>query len=81
MGSIIRGIIEIIIAADVWVVELNSLGKKVWQKTFGSSADDFALGVMLTKAGEILVTGVITGNNGDVSGNHGGIDAWLFKIK
>lgn len=67
--------------ADVWVVELNGLGKKVWQKVFGSSADDFPYGVMLTKAGEILVTGITQGNNGDVSGNHGGIDAWLFKIK
>jgi hypothetical protein len=68
-------------STDIWLVELNSLGKRVWQKTFGSSHYDVSEGVLLTKAGELFVTGFTGGNNGDVSGNHGRSDAWLFKLK
>jgi len=66
---------------DTWLVELNSNGKKVWQKAFGSTDYEIVENIMLTKAGEILVTGVTAGNNGDVSGNHGMADGWLFKLK
>ena len=69
---------------DIWVVVINNTGKILWQKTFGSSAADFNSSIDAAADGSILVTNVVTGNDGDVSGNHGSgfdSDAWVFKLK
>jgi hypothetical protein len=65
----------------VWVVVLNSTGKKLWQRAFGSSAADFNLNIAAAADGSLLVTNAITGNDGNVSGNHGYDDAWIFKLQ
>jgi hypothetical protein len=69
---------------DVWVVVVNNTGKILWQKTFGSSVADFNTSIAAAADGSIVVTNAVTGNDGDVSGNHGagwGNDAWVLKLK
>ena len=66
---------------DIWVAVINNRGKMLWQKTFGSSADDSNSGINAAADGTILVTNIVTGNDGDVSGNHGKRDVWMFKLK
>lgn len=56
-----------------------------WQKCFGSTGTDDGYSIAAAKdpvtgisTGYFLV-GTTNGNNGNVSGNHGGNDAWLVK--
>ena len=52
-----------------------------WQRSYGSSATD--MGFAVTKANDgsgYVLAGNTLGNTGDVSGNHGGSDAWIVKI-
>lgn len=67
-------------AWDVWVVKVDGNGNKVWQKTFGGSNIDNAFGITRTSDNGYIVAGHTVSNNGDVSGNKGGSDAWIIKI-
>jgi hypothetical protein len=67
--------------ADVWVVRLESSGNLVWQRCIGGSNDDGALSVQQTSdGGYVLAGGTKSDNGGDVSGNHGSLDAWILKL-
>ncbi|OQP56052.1 hypothetical protein A4H97_20950 [Niastella yeongjuensis] len=66
---------------DVWVAVLNSWGKIVWQKAFGSTLSDNTQDVTTGADGSIMVTSLVNGNDGDVSGNHGKRDTWIFKLQ
>jgi len=65
---------------DVWVIKLDSLGNLLWQKCFGGSNGDYASSIQQTADGGYIVAGMTQSNDGDVSGNHGGQDSWIFKI-
>ena len=49
-----------------------------WQKCFGSSANDYGYAIA-SNATAYFVAGYTEGNNGNVSGNHGGQDALVIK--
>ena len=65
---------------DVWVVKLNSTGMLQWQITLGGSSNDYANSVQQTKDGGYIVAGYSGSNDGDLSENHGGYDAWITKL-
>lgn len=66
---------------DVWVVKMNADGDILWQKTYGGSLNDYARNIVAAPAGDGFVIGGSTfSNDGDISGNHGDRDAWVFKI-
>ena len=68
---------------DVWVVKLSSDGNVVWSNCYGGTGADFGNNVEILPDGNFLISGYTTSNDGNVSGNHGGInpkDAWCFKI-
>jgi hypothetical protein len=69
-------------AFDYWVVKLNSLGIKEWDKTLGGNALDDFRQVIQTKDGGYIVGGEsfsgISGDKSDVS--KGGRDFWLVKL-
>lgn len=65
---------------DYLVVKLSSTGILQWQKCFGGSEFEQARSVKYTKSGGIIVAGYSTSNNGDVTGNHFGADAWVVKL-
>lgn len=64
---------------DVWVVKLDASGNIVWQKSFGGSFGDYGGDILETSGGFIISAGT-NSVDGDVSGNHGGGDLWVFKI-
>ncbi|OQP53983.1 hypothetical protein A4D02_20050 [Niastella koreensis] len=66
---------------DVWVLVLDTTGKVVWQKLFGSSDGDGNSDIAVMADGSLLVTNTVFGSDGDVTGSHGGIDTWIFKLK
>ena len=67
-------------ARDLWAVKLDLSGNLVWQKCLGGSGTDEARSI-LTIDGGYLVAGATASNDNDVSGNHGGLDVWVVKLR
>ncbi len=65
---------------DAWVVKLSSTGSLQWQKTLGGTGYDLAYSIQPTTDGGYIVAGYTNSINGDVTGNHGGYDAWVVKL-
>lgn len=65
---------------DVWILKLTATGAITWQKNFGGSGDDVATFIQQTSDGGYIVTGNTSSTDGDVIGNHGGIDVWVLKL-
>ena len=51
-----------------------------WQKCLGGTAEDKANDVLINPDGTFIVVGYTYSNDGDVSGSHGGGDAWIVKL-
>ena len=65
---------------DCWVVKLDSLGVIQWQNPLGGTMDDYAYAVQQTADSGYIVAGGVYSNDSAVSGNHGFIDYWVFKL-
>ncbi len=65
---------------DIWVVKISASGSLVWQKSLGGTGDDFANAIQLTTDGGYIIAGYTGSNNGNVTNNHGGFDAWIIKL-
>ncbi|HLP93896.1 MAG TPA: T9SS type A sorting domain-containing protein [Saprospiraceae bacterium] len=65
---------------DCWLLKLNSMGNLQWQRSLGGTNHDNAYSVKETSEGGFVVAGFSFSNDGDVSGNHGGADAWVVKL-
>jgi gliding motility-associated-like protein len=67
---------------DLWVIKMNSLGQMEWQKTLGGIyAEPYTGDVLQTPDGGFLVAGSSASVDCGIVGNHGGLDAWLVKLK
>lgn len=64
---------------DYWVVVLTEYGSMGWNKCYGGSNDDQATAIEETSDGGFIVVGNSHSNDGDVTGNHGADDIWVFK--
>ena len=51
-----------------------------WQKNFGGTGGDSAYSVKQTTDGGYIVVGQSSSIDGDITGNHGGIDYWVAKL-
>ncbi len=60
---------------DYWVVRVDSVGNKLWDKTFGTGVADI-LSAMIEVEDGFLLTGNAGGRTGDTNTSGG----WLFKI-
>lgn len=67
-------------SADCWVVKLSSTGAIQWQKSLGGSRPDYGWSIRQTFDGGYIVAGSSKSTDGDVTGNHGGTDAWVVKL-
>jgi hypothetical protein len=65
---------------DAWILKLYSNGNIQWQKALGGTNNDYAQSIRPTSDGGFIIVGYTNSNDGDVSGNHGGFDAWVEKI-
>lgn len=65
---------------DGLILHLNIDGTIRWQKTIGGSADDAFYSILATTDGGFILAGYSSSNDGDVTGNHGFVDAWLVKL-
>jgi hypothetical protein len=65
---------------DGIALKLDERGNVQWVKMLGGSQNDGLLSVKPTADGGYICAGCVGSNNGDVSGNHGALDAWLVKL-
>jgi hypothetical protein len=65
---------------DFWVVVLDGNGFVQWQKCLGGTDDDVAYSIIQVADGSFYVAGGTTSIDGDVIGNHGGVDYWVVKL-
>ncbi|MFI5134297.1 MAG: T9SS type A sorting domain-containing protein [Chitinophagales bacterium] len=65
---------------DYWIVKIDTAGNLTWQKSLGGSYNDEAHSIQQTNDGGFIVAGNSYSDDGDVSGNHGGEDYWIFKL-
>jgi hypothetical protein len=66
-------------SADLWMIKINPNGELIWEKSYGGSDFDVARSVLLTSDNGFLISGSTRSNNGDVTENKGGNDAWILK--
>lgn len=65
---------------DVWVAKVNASGVIQWQRSCGGNTQDESFNVAEISSGVFVVTAFSYSNDGDVSGNHGNADGWIFRI-
>ncbi|WP_460922092.1 PKD domain-containing protein [Pontibacter brevis] len=68
--------------ADYWVVKLDALGNKEWDKTIGGAGEDFMFAIQQTNDQGFILGGHSKSNiSGDKSANgRGGEDYWVVKL-
>ncbi|QMU31032.1 T9SS type A sorting domain-containing protein [Adhaeribacter radiodurans] len=67
---------------DFWIVKTNANGKKLWDKRYGGSGDDYLNRVIQTQDGGYLLAGSsLSGTSGDkTQATRGDRDYWIVKI-
>lgn len=65
---------------DVWLFNMDKDGKILWRKNFGGSGEDMAYFITSLREGAYMLAGLTSSEDGDITGNHGGEDAWLLKV-
>jgi PKD repeat protein len=67
---------------DYWIVKIDSLGNKLWDKDFGGINNDYLYSLMQTSDGGYILGGMsLSGIGGDKTGaNQGGGDFWILKL-
>ncbi|MBN8643357.1 MAG: T9SS type A sorting domain-containing protein [Flavobacteriales bacterium] len=66
--------------ADYWILKLSPNGTIIWQYTYGGNGDDKPVSFSQTSDGGFVVSGLTLSSSGQVTGNNGGLDAWIIKI-
>lgn len=66
--------------ADAWILKLNESGALQWQQSFGGSNQDEATAAQQMADGCYLIGGNSDSNDGDLTGNNGEEDQWIFKL-
>lgn len=66
---------------DLWLAQINEQGDLLWQRCLGGSAADQGWLRAQLEDGSLVAAGYTESNDGDVSGNHGGRDLWVVKLK
>jgi hypothetical protein len=67
-------------AVDIWLARLDASGNLIWKQNYGGLDDDRAFALKATLDGGWVLAGHTHSNSIDVSGNHGGFDAWVVKL-
>ncbi|HEY6171216.1 MAG TPA: T9SS type A sorting domain-containing protein [Candidatus Kapabacteria bacterium] len=56
---------------DLWIMQIDTLGKTMWEKSYGGSGSEWGTSISPASDGGYLFTGVSASKDGDVTGNHG----------
>lgn len=71
-------------SVDIWAVKLSASGTILWQRCYGGTNVDEVRTAIKNAAGNIVVAGVTSSADGDVTGFHSGTptrsDFWILEI-
>lgn len=65
---------------DAQVFRLDAGRNLLWQKNLGGTYYSGGWSVAATSDGGFVAAGFTQANDGDATDNHGGLDAWIFKL-
>ncbi|MCB0696560.1 MAG: T9SS type A sorting domain-containing protein [Chitinophagaceae bacterium] len=65
---------------DGWIVQLDSNGNKVKEKSFGGTKFEQFSDVIVSANGGLVLAGEAQSNDFDVTGNHGSNDMWVVRL-
>jgi hypothetical protein len=69
---------------DYWIVKTDDGGSIQWQKSLGGTLSDVPTSIQQTTDGGYIVAGYSYSNDGDLNGNHHGLniitDCWIVKL-
>jgi hypothetical protein len=66
---------------DIWVVNIDSVGNLLWEKSYGGTDIDIPYEIVNDGNGNYYFVAEVFSNDGDIqSGNHGVYDVWVVKI-
>ena len=65
---------------DAWIVKLDPSGNMQWQNLLGGTMDEQGIYVSQTSDYGFLLSIITSSTDGQVTGNHGGMDGWLVKL-
>ena len=66
---------------DMWLIKIDALGNKVWDKVYGGSSTDYLTAISKTSDGYLLTGNTSSPISGDVSQiSRGNSDFWAVKI-
>ncbi len=66
--------------ADLWMIQIDSNGNLLWQKSLGGTAFDTGRGIHKTLNGDFVITGNTRSNDLDLKINRGQSDLWNLII-
>lgn len=65
---------------DLWAVKLDTAGAIEWQQTMGGTMGAIGRAALQTSDSSYVIAGYTGSTDGDVTGNHGGVDSWIIKL-
>lgn len=65
---------------DYWIVKIDSLGNKLWDKVYGGNDKDEVWTGCYSDIDEVVAAGWSLSVDGDVSVNFGMYDMWILKV-
>ncbi len=67
-------------STDIYLVRIDSLGRIVWDRTYGGSGTDSLMAIESLHDGGYLVAGTSTSTNGQRTVAYGDQDFWLLRL-
>jgi hypothetical protein len=64
---------------DFWLLENDTSGNIIWEKTYGSSDSEYNGNMVKTPDNGYIMFGMTFSNDGDITNFHGGADYWVAK--
>jgi uncharacterized repeat protein (TIGR01451 family) len=65
---------------DLWVEKFTSDGISQWRKVIGGSLREEPSSFQYNTDGSIVVLGLTTSSDGDITNQHGAVDIWVCKL-
>ena len=65
---------------DYWIVKIDSLGNKIWDKVYGGNDRDEVWSGCYSTNDEVVIAGWSVSTDGDVPLNYGFYDMWILKL-
>lgn len=65
---------------DAWVIKLDKAGNLSWKKCYGGSGSEQASSIKETSDGQYFLAAFASSSNGDLTGNKGNYDYWIFEL-